>query len=1120
MDEVGEWLESIGLGQYAGAFAENDFDWVLLPELDHELLKDIGVKSAGHRVRILKAASLLSSGEAPVIAPAVPASKAPRDGEAERRQLTVMFCDLVDSTALSASLDPEAYRELLVAYQDAARGAIEPYDGFIARYMGDGLLVYFGYPAAHEDDAERAVRSGLELVEVVSRIGFHAEKALSVRIGIATGEVVAGDIVGKGAAEERAVLGETPNLAARLQGIATPDSVLIAESTRRLVEGRFELRALGVQSLRGLPAPVPAYCAVAVRTAASRFDASRVGELAPLIGRESELSLLTQRWERACEREGQVILLQGEPGIGKSRLLKAMRDQVRDTTATLQRYQCSPYHSGTAFHPIIDLLERAARFATNDSTETRLDKLEALLGSTQSDTGETIALLAALLSLPTERYPPLKMAPQKQRAETIEALVTTLGLVAAQGPLLIIFEDVHWSDPSTLEFLDTLIERAQSLPLLMLVSFRPEFTPPWMAYGHVTICSLNRLGRREVGRLAEEVTGGRALPTAVLDQIIDRTDGVPLFVEELTKTVLEAGVLHEVGEGYGLDGRLPDLAIPATLQDSLLSRLDRLGNAKEIAQVGACIGREFSYKLISAVWEAPEHELDQGLQRLVAHELVFARGQPPEASYVFKHALVQDAARRSLLHSRRRRVHAMIAETLEALAPDVRTTQPELLALHFTEAREYERAISYWRNAGQRATQGFANLEAIEHLQRGLDVTEELPESRDRSTHELVFQSLLAPIFSIVKGWSGSETEAAYRRARDLAEQLGNNEMLFVSLRGLFYVSYIRLDFSVALQLGRELVSLADKMKEPRFQVYARHSLAVSLMMKGDPIAARDQLERGIAYYDREAHADSAYRFGHDAGVMSLVYSALTWWITGHPDTAKQRAEEAMKLAEALAHPYTLAIGAALVAIAHQFSGDMLATRKRAELAVDIASESELSLPLLIGSTMAGWASAAEGQLDEGIERMQQSIDSWRTLGAGVFVPYFLGLLAGAHANGGDVERGLEIVEDGIETAEQSGGLFWESELNRLKGELLLQRRTDCDRSRAEKCFQYALRVARDQQAKSLELRAAMSLAKLQLQTGRTQEALATLTPVYEGFDEGFDTVDLKSAKALLASVS
>ena len=1000
MTNVREWLESLDLGQHAHAFEANEVDWDVLGNLDHDLLKELGVIAVGQRLRILKAIETLSAASRDVFSPSkgpAPTEALRSNGEAERRQLTVMFADIVGSTELSQQLDPEDLREITRAYQDAAKVAIEGYGGFVARYMGDGVLAYFGYPRAHEDDAERAVRSGLGLVDAVQRLAVPVK--LSVRVGIATGPVVVGDIIGEGASQESAVVGETPNLAARMQSIARPDGVVISDSTQRLVEGRFELRSLGAQQLRGLSGSVPVYEALDVRTAQSRFDASHVEELiTPLIGRQSELSLLEQRWERACEHEGQVVLLQGEPGIGKSRLLQALRDRVRGAVATVQRYQCSPYHSGTAFYPVIDFLERAAGFAPQDNEDTRLDKLEALLASTRGGKESRDALLATLLSLPPERYAPLNMPPQKRRAETIEALAAALAEATEQRPLMVIFEDLHWTDPSTLEFLDAAIDRIQSLPVLMLLSFRPEFTAPWTAHGHVTMYSLNRLGRREVGDLAQGVTGGRVLPPDVLDQIVAKTDGVPLFVEELTKTVLEAGILAENDGGYAHSGPLPDLAIPSTLQDSLLSRLDRLAEAKEIAQIGACIGREFSYELIAAVSDNGERELGQSLERLLEHSLVFSRGRPPEATYVFKHALVQDAARASLLRSRRQPIHARIARTLEAQSPEIRSARPELLAHHYTEAGDRERAITYWQRAGERATQSFANIEAIGHLQQGLRLVEHLPEGRDRSRHELEIQSLLAPLFSIINGWNAAEPEQAYSRARDLAEQLGDNEKLFVSLRGLFYLSYTRLDFSKALDLGRKLGALAEELQVPVFHVYAQHSLAITLFMQGDPVVARDHLEQGIALYDRDAHADSAYQYGHDAGVVCLAYSALAWWITGYPETARQRADEAIELARALAHPYTLAIGSALVAMVHQHRGDAQATREHASTAVAIATEANLSLPLLIGSMMTGWASASEGRVQEGVDRMQQSIDSWRTIaeprtwalgsgGTGAFTP-------------------------------------------------------------------------------------------------------------------------------------
>jgi class 3 adenylate cyclase len=606
MQDVRHWLNSLDLGQYAAAFESNNIEWDILPELDHDALKDVGVSSTGHRLRILKAVKSLkpeheapSSERAPVEHP-VDAWAGPT-GEAERRQLTVMFCDLIGSTALAESIDAEDYRELLTAYQEAARAAIEPFDGYIARYMGDGLLIYFGYPQAHEDDAERAVRAGLGIIESVQRLKAGIERDLAVRIGVATGEVVAGDVIGEGASEERAVLGETPNLAARLQGIASTNALVISNTTRRLVEGRFEVESLGMHDLKGIAAATPAYRALSVRESATRFEARQRGHASPLLGRDSELALLEQRWELAANSEGQVVLLEGEPGIGKSRLIQALRERIGSAAAVVQRYQCSPFRTASAFYPVTELLERASHFLSQDDDDTKLAKLEAAIEWALPGDVVAVALMASLMSLPIDRFPPLGMTALEQRTKSIDVMVAQLVSLSARGPVLMLFEDVHWSDPSTLELLDSLIDRMQSLPVLALVTYRPEFRPPWTRYGHVTVHSLNRLGSREVNGMVANVTGGKSLPEEILAQIVVKTDGVPLFIEELTKTVIEAKFLSETEDRYVLEGPIPPIAIPSTLHDALLARLDRLGASRQLAQIGACIGRTFGYDLISSL---------------------------------------------------------------------------------------------------------------------------------------------------------------------------------------------------------------------------------------------------------------------------------------------------------------------------------------------------------------------------------------------------------------------------------------------------------------------------------------------------------------------------------------
>jgi class 3 adenylate cyclase len=697
--DIAAWLHGIGLEQYEPVFRENDIDGDVLPGLTAEDLKDLGINSVGHRRRLLGAiAALNESGTQTAI---VPVDGAPAT-EAERRQLTVMFCDLVGSTELSSRLDPEDLREVIAAYHRAVSDVVRSLDGFVAKYMGDGVLVYFGYPRAHEDDAERAVRAGLGVIDAVGRLDVKSIR-LQARIGIATGLVVVGDLIGEGSAREQSVVGETPNLAARLQALADPDAVVIAAVTHRLVGDLFEYRNLGAIELRGISAPVPAWQVLRPSVVASRFEALRGSALSQLVGRDEEIDLLLRRWARAKTGDGQVVLVSGEPGIGKSRITAAFDERLHAEPHLRLRYFCSPYHQDSALYPFIDQLGRAAGFTHDDPPATRLEKLEALLARA-APPDEDVSLLADLLSLPASgRYPLPNLSPQRKKERTLEALIRQHEGLSRQQPIIMVFEDAHWIDPTSRELLDLAVERIRSLPALMIVTFRPEFQPPWAGQPQVSMLTLNRLERRDRTVLVEQIAGGRALPEDVVAQIVDRADGVPLFVEELTKSVLESGVLREESDRYVLDGALPPFAIPTTLHASLMARLDRLASVRLVAQIGAAIGREFSYVLLHAVSRLPEDELQSALARLVASELVFQRGLPPDAVYSFKHSLVQDAAHNSLLRGARQQLHAQIAEALETQSPEMMDSQPELFAQHYAEAGLVEKSVACWGKAGRRS---------------------------------------------------------------------------------------------------------------------------------------------------------------------------------------------------------------------------------------------------------------------------------------------------------------------------------------------------------------------------------------------------------------------------------
>ena len=741
--DVAAWLRGLGLERYEQAFRDNEIDWEVLRKLTSDDLRDIGVAAVGHRRKLLDAIAALGAA-VPAATVTAASGDAPTPADAERRQLTVMFCDLVGSTALSAQLDPEDLRAVIGAYHRCAAAVIERAGGFVAKYMGDGVLAYFGYPRADEHDAERAVRAGLTLVEGVAALDTVAAAPLQVRVGIATGLVVVGDLIGQGAAQEQAVVGETPNLAARLQALAEPGTVVIATSTRRLTGGLFDYEDLGAIEIKGFSEPVVASGVLRESGTESRFEARHGPDLTPMVGRDEELALLQRRWQQAKNGEGCVVLVSGEPGIGKSRLAQSLLEQFAREPHTRVRLFCSPHHQESALYPTITQLERAAGFRREDTAAQRLDKLEAVLAQATDDLGEAAPLLAALLSLPTgERYPPLNLIPQKQKERMLRALVAQVEGLAGRQPVLMLFEDAQWSDPTSLELLDLIVDRVSALPLLLIITFRPEFAPPWTGRPQVSLISLSRLAPRQRAEMIAGITGGKALPREIADRIIDRTDGVPLFVEELTKAVIESGMLSDTGDRYIAVGPVAPLAIPASLQASLLARLDRLAPVREVAQIGAALGRQFSHELIAAVAPMPPVQLDDALAQLVAAELIYRRGVPPDAEYTFKHALVQDAAYSTLLRSRRQQLHAHIAATLEEKFPDMVAAQPALLAHHCEEAGLPEKAVGYWLVAGRQAWARSALTEGVALLRRGLALVSALPDTDRRRETELDLQIAL-----------------------------------------------------------------------------------------------------------------------------------------------------------------------------------------------------------------------------------------------------------------------------------------------------------------------------------------------------------------------------------------
>jgi class 3 adenylate cyclase/predicted ATPase len=1054
--------------------------------------------------------------------PDAPSSIERRAPEAERRQLTVLFCDLVESTPLAGRLDPEDLREVVRAYQATCAEVIQRFDGRVAQYLGDGLLVYFGYPQAHEDDAQRAIRAGREIIEAVGILntGLEHEKGvrLAVRAGIHTGLVVVGEI-GTRDRQEQLALGETPNIAARLQGLALPDTVVISDATWRLVQGYFIGHDLGVHHLRGVATAVSLYQILGESGAQSRLDVGRARGLTPLVGRESEVTMLLERWGQAKDGLGQVVMLTGEAGIGKSRLVQVLKERLGGESYAAWECRCSPYHQHSALYPVVDLLHRTFHWHPDDTPDDKREKLEQGLRQYRLPLADTVPLLASLLSLPFAggRYAPLDLTPQRQKHKTMETIRALVLELAERQPVLVIVEDLHWVDPSTLEFLSLLVDQGPSARLLILLTCRPEFQSPWGSRAYLTPLVLHRLPRSQVEVMVERVAGGKPLPPEVTHQIVTRTDGVPLFVEELIKTILESGWLQERADHYALTGHVPPVVIPATLHDALMARLDRLSTAKMVAQLGATIGRTFAYDLLRTVAPLDEATLQRDLRRLIDAELLYARGVPPQATYTFKHALIQEAAYQSLLKRTRQQYHQRIAQVLETRFGDMAATQPELLAHHLTEAGLIGQAIGYWQWAGQRAIERSAHLEAISHLTKGLAALKAVPDGTERARQELRLLSILGLAQVATKGQGHQDVARTYVRARELCLQIGETPQLF--LAGLLSVYVVRAELQAAWEVAQQLLSLAQRQHDTAILVAAQWALGHSLFLRGDLGPGRAHLERGIALSDsQQPHARGfPSGFPGDLGVFSRCFAAHALWHLGYPDQSLERMHEALALAQKLAHPYSRALALDYAAMLYQFRRDATMVRESAEAAMTLCKEQGFAYYLSWATIMQGWALAALGQCEAGMAHMHDGLAAMRATGAALRQPYYLALLAEVCGRMDRAAAGLALLGEALAEADKTGEHWTVADLHRRKGELLLH--SSVGGSEAEQCFHQALAIARRQQARSLELRGAVSLARLWQGQGKHADARELLTPIFGWFTEGFDTADLQEAAVLLKTL-
>jgi class 3 adenylate cyclase/predicted ATPase len=1128
--DLAEWLNEHGLGQYTQVFLENHIEYTVLPYLTDNDLKNLGVP-LGHRKTLLRAIQALGQarqvggtmGSARTAATGPSATAAPLQHRgAERRQITVMFCDLVDSMQLSESLDPEDFQALIDAYRTVCTTAIKRYEGHVARYFGDGVMAFFGWPRAHEDDAVRAVRAGLETLSGVANIS--GPVTLAARVGISSGQVVVGEIAGSGTATSMDwmdAVGETPNIAARLQTLAAPNSLLISESTKRLVSAAFDVRDLGFQELKGLSKPLHVYQVLAARNIASRFEATHATSFTPLTGRSTELNVLLDRWEKAKEGDGQVVLLSGIPGVGKSRLIHELKCKIQGEPHFLLQHQCSPYHCESAFFPVIDRIEQVTQVIRRDPAESKLAKLRAYFPHTGADSIEPALLIANLLSIPIQNHPELAdLTPQQIKNKTVSSLIDMLLASSVERPTLCIFEDAHWIDPSTLELLELTISQISNARVLLIVSFRPEFRPAWLTYANVTMHSLTRLSRSEVMGMIRNLMKDDGIPQEIANQIMEKTDGVPLFIEELTSSILRVPNGHQSKDRNAQrTGQPIALTVPETLHDALIERLDRVAQGRRLAQVAAVIGREFSYDLLLLALRIDVDDLRLALTRLEEADIIYRVGISPFIRFAFKHVLLRDAIYSSLLKSDRQQIHADIAAILASHFSELCESQPEILAYHYSEAGKHELAAQSWYRAGQRALAHSANVEAIAHFRKALAALNALPDTLERTKQEIRVQLALGIPLIAVQGYAAEETREAFARALGLCLKLDGPPEYFQALYGLWGHAWMSGKNDEALNMAKEFLSRSRASGEAVPLIVAHRVMGSTLLTTGDFQQSKQHFDESMSLSDSKGKRSLYNLYMVEPRAASLLLSSWDLWFLGYPDQALSRIVGALALARELAQPYTIAFAYYMTSVVHLLRGEAELALASAEDSLQMSREQRFSLYVILSLISRGRALGGLGQLKEAKLEIKLGLDEARSKGVGFMLPMMNSWLADMHAQSGEHEAALSIVEPLLANIGEATGRSWECELLRQKGQLLLAL-DHAKSSQAESCFKEALELARRQKAKSLELRAGTSLAALWEKQGRFGEARNLLAPIYDWFKEGTNTEDLRHARAAQISLT
>ena len=1112
MQQMADWLEKLGMSEYAKPFAENRIDFSVLPDLTDQDLEKLGVLLGDRRKMLRAIAKLDNTPAAPpravASAPSLTVSPLPEGaGAGERRYLTVMFCDLVDSTGIAARLDAEEWRDLVGGYLDAATAAVTEMGGHVSKKLGDGLLALFGYPVAQENDSERAARAALSIQHALAELNRKnagaGKPALAARIGLETGPAVV-DAAGE-------IYGDVANIAARVQALAEPGAVLVTARVQRQIAGLFVAEERGTHTLKGVLEPTVLFRLVRA-SGGGRRSAQR--NLTPLVGRDDEMAMLLRRWERARQGEGQLVLIVGEPGLGKSRLIEEFHARLREVPHTWVEWSCSQLLQNTPLHPIAEW--GRARFGGADiPAERRLAELESSLAQVKLDPAENASLLAPLLDipLPSDRAP--SMAPEELRRRQLAALTAWVMAGARTQSVVLALEDLHWADPTTLDVLRGIAERGALAPLLVVATTRPEFRPPWGMRSHHSTISLAPLDRLQVGEMVAELSALHALPKEVVEDVAARTGGVPLFVEEVTRLLLERG------EQGGVQ------TIPPTLQQSLTARLDRLGSAREVAQIGSVVGRGFSYNLLHALAGMADAPLQAALEKLAEADILLVQGLPPESDYRFKHALIQDAAYENLLKSRRQVLHRRVAEILRDRFAATAAAEPEALAHHFTQAGLTDEAIEWWGKAGDQALRRSAFQEAIAHLGKAIEMADKADNSpTPRAAPEaaadnqrLKLQTSYGQAVMLSRGFAAEETKAAFSRARELAADIGNADERFDTYYGLFVSSLLRGELSTAWQTAEAFRREADNEARMMEASVAHRNLGMACLYQGDFVAAQANFMQALTLYDPVRDREAKFRFGTDCGAGATAYLALTKWHLGEMERARELIEELVTRAVASAHAPTLALIHSQKGMFEMHRGDAEGTLRPSEALAQLSHEHRMGLYMAWGSLYPTWARARLGQGGIGSTEVREALAAYAGQGNRLYVPFYQGLLAEIEGEEQNADGALARIDEALALAGATGEHWTDAFLHRIRGEILLKR-DPANTAPAEEAFLAAIAIAQQQKARSFELRAALSLAKLYQSTGRAGDAHAVLAPALASFSPTPEFPEIAEAQMLLAALA